>query len=59
MKDKNRAVSLVFCIFLVVGILITGIGIILLLSGSRFRQRAVEVDAIINEIQSNRDSGGD
>ncbi len=59
MKDKNRAVSLVFCIFLIVSILLTGIGIFLLLSGSRFRQRAVEVDAIINEIQSYRDSGGD
>ncbi len=59
MKDKNKAVSIVFCIFVIVGTLLVGIGIILLLSGGRFRQRAVEVDAVINEIQSYRDSDGD
>ncbi len=59
MKDKNKAVSIVFCIFAIVGTLLVGIGIILLLSGGRFRQRAVEVDAVINEIQSYRDSDGD
>lgn len=59
MKNKNAIVNIVFWIFAVIGIIFFIVGIIWLVSGSRFKQNAVEVSAVIQEIKSYRDSDGD
>lgn len=58
MKKKKSAVTLVFSIFLIVGIVFLAVGIGVLYSGIRFRMNAVETQAVITEIETYR-SGDD
>ena len=56
---RNKTVNLVFGIFAVIGSIFVIAGIIWLVSGLQFRKSAVEVTAVISEIDSYRDSDGD
>lgn len=58
MKKKSRAVSNIFIIFALIGILFFIVGIVALVWGIRFRQNAVEVTAVITEIDTYRDADG-
>lgn len=60
MKKKNLQFILMFSgTFLLVGIIMLVVGILVLSSSLRFRERAEEVAAVISEISSYRDSDGD
>lgn len=59
MKNKDRAFNLVFYIFAVFGMIFVVIGILMLISNIRFTKDAVEVNAVIAQIESYRDSDGD
>lgn len=59
MKDKNIVVKLTVGLFAVIGFIFIIAGIFWAVSGRRFVQSAVEVSAVISEIESYRDSDGD
>lgn len=59
MKDKNIFVKVIFRLFAAIGIIFIIAGIIWAVWGSRFMQSAVEVSAVISEIESYRESDGD
>lgn len=59
MKDKGRFVNIIFIVFAAVGLIFMAVGILQVFAGSRFRQRAVEVRAVISSIERYRDSDGD
>lgn len=59
MKNKNAIINITFWMFAVIGIIFFTVGIIWLVSNSRFKQNAVEVSAVIQEIKSYRDSDED
>lgn len=58
MKRKKSAVTFVFPIFLIIGVVFLAVGIALLNSGIKFRKNAVETKAVITDIQTHR-SGDD
>ena len=59
MKDKNIIIKLSVGLFAVIGFIFILVGIFWAISGSRFMQNAVEVSAVISEIESYRNSDGD
>lgn len=59
MKRKDRVFNLVFYIFAVFGIIFMMIGIAVLISNIQFKKNAVEVTAVIAQIESYRDSDND
>lgn len=59
MKDKNISVKVIFGLFAAIGIIFVIAGIFWAVWGSRFIQSAVEVSAVISEIESYRESDGD
>lgn len=59
MKKTGKFIGIFFGIFALIGIVFVCIGIFLTVSGSKFRQNAVKVSAVISEIESYRDSDGE
>lgn len=59
MKDKIKVVKMIFGLFAALGIIFIIVGILWLAIGSRFKKNAVEVSAVIQEIEQYRDSDGD
>lgn len=59
MRNKGRLVNLIFIIFAVIGGIFMAVGIFQAFASSRFKQKAVEVRAVISSIESYRDSDGD
>lgn len=59
MRNKGRFVNLIFIIFAVIGCIFMAVGIFQAFASNRFKQKAVEVRAVISSIESYRDSDGD
>lgn len=59
MRKKDKAVNLVFYIFAVIGIIFVIAGIVSLVKSVQFKKTAVNVDAVISDIEAYRDSDGD
>lgn len=59
MRNKGRLVNLIFIIFAVIGGIFMAVGIFQAFASNRFKQKAVEVRAVISSIESYRDSDGD
>ncbi len=59
MKDKITVVKMIFGLFAALGIIFIIVGILWFAIGSRFKKSAVEVSAVIQEIEQYRDSDGD
>lgn len=58
MKRKESTITLIFWIFGILGIVLLAVGVLLLTSGIKFGKNAVEIQAVITEIQTHR-SGDD
>lgn len=59
MKKVDKIFNLFFIIFSVVGMIFVVAGIIWMVSSNRFKQDAVEIRAVISEIDSYRDADGE
>lgn len=58
MKRKESTITLIFWIFGILGIVLLAVGVLLLTSGIKFGKNAVEIQAVITDIQTYR-SGDD
>ena len=59
MRNKNSIFGIFFGLFAVIGIIFFAVGIFIAVLGNKFKRNAVEVNAVISEIESYRDSDGE
>lgn len=59
MRNKNSIFGIFFGLFAVIGIIFFAVGIFIAVLGNKFKRNAVEVNAVISEIESWRDSDGE